>query len=362
MNNIQIRNLSILIFILINIEVNAQSDFKSGYVILNNSDTLFGKIDSRGDRTMSKTCRFKPTNSDLITEYSPRELNEYQFIGSKRYVSRTLESGIPVFLEYLIKGKLNVYYYVDGEGKDHYLIDKEGFPLKVIPYKEGFRFREDGTRVLYQSTYHVGILQAYTNDANDFNKESLKIVRPDHKNLIKYAEDYHNAVCQDEECIIYEKNVPFIKVSIELFYGKTFFNIKHSDNIKTSDFGSFIYLWLPRASERLYFKTGIIYVYIKDVEVEYALKIPSQLTYQYSHFRLRPNFSFGLNHYILIETEPAYSWTFSAGIGLDYKIYKNISVSGNFNTDFTPIAFSIVHDSTFDLVSYSFNFGIRIDL
>ena len=134
MNNIQIRNLSILIFILINIEVNAQSDFKSGYVILNNSDTLFGKIDSRGDRTMSKTCRFKPTNSDLITEYSPRELNEYQFIGGKRYVSRTLESGIPVFLEYLIKGKLNVYYYVDGEGKDHYLIDKEGFPLKVIPY------------------------------------------------------------------------------------------------------------------------------------------------------------------------------------------------------------------------------------
>ncbi|MDZ7636246.1 MAG: hypothetical protein U5L72_18130 [Bacteroidales bacterium] len=75
------------------------------------------------------------------------------------------------FLEYLINGKLNIYYYRDEKGEDYYLIGKEGFPLKVIPYLEEMRKTPDGINVLYKSTLHIGLLQYYTDDASDFLQE-----------------------------------------------------------------------------------------------------------------------------------------------------------------------------------------------
>lgn len=357
-NNMQSRNILILIFTLIAVELNAQSNFRPGYVILNNSDTIVGKIDYRGERIMCKTCRFKPLDSDSVTMYTPNELIEYRFINGKRYISRSLESGTTVFLEYLINGKLNVYYYCDNKGYDYYFIDKQGLPLKEIPYEEGFRIREDGTRVFYQSTNHIGILQAYTNDAEDYNKKSLNIVTPNHNNLIKFAEDYHNVVCKDENCIIYEKDMPFLKASIELFYGQAFFN-NSIDISKSSEYGSFIYLWLPRANEKLYFKTGIVYTQIKDEEIKYFLKVPTQITYQYSAFKLRPNICFGINHYLIKGADLLYVWAISAGIGINYKFSDYVSVLGGFDADLSPLAVSI--EDGFRIVSYAFHFGIRID-
>ena len=39
--------------------LNAQSDFRPGYIISTTGDTIFGEIDYRGDLSMSNVCRFK---------------------------------------------------------------------------------------------------------------------------------------------------------------------------------------------------------------------------------------------------------------------------------------------------------------
>ncbi|MFW6328445.1 MAG: hypothetical protein ACOC2F_09060, partial [Bacteroidota bacterium] len=134
-----LKYLYLLLLLLIVNNLNGQPEFKPGYVILNNGDTLKGEIDNRGDMLMSKVCWFKPADWDTVVRYKPGNIEAYRFIDGKYYVSRQLETGKHVFLEYLINGELNVYYYRGKDGYNYYLVDKEGMPLKNIPYKEELR-------------------------------------------------------------------------------------------------------------------------------------------------------------------------------------------------------------------------------
>jgi hypothetical protein len=358
----KLKNILILACLLTVSNVNAQTDFKIGYIVKENGDTILGEIDSRGDKFMSKNCRFIPIHSDSIISYSPNDIKEFRFKNSKCYVSRTLESGESLFLEYLIKGKLNVYYYRDEANEDHYLIDKEGFPLKVLPYKEGIEYNENGTRVFFQTKSHIGLLNLYTQDAPELQAQTNRLLSPGHGNLIKLAENYNNIVCKNEECIIYEKEVPFIKASIEFIYGMSIIRKRIVANDKTNDFGMNVYLWMPRISEKLYFKTGIAYEHINLEGTHHFLKMPIQLYYQYSHYKLRPFIFVGENIYYIKFPYYESSWVFSTGGGLNYKISNNISISGNINADFTPILPSVSNHTSIGWAAFSADFGIRIEL
>ena len=350
--------LLILIFLFTAGKLFAQSDFRNGYVIDNEGDTIYGRIDYRGDLLMSQVCRFKQANSDSIINYYPYEIKKFRFEHSKCYVSRIVESGRHIFLEYLVKGKLNVYYYRNHKS-DYYLIDKEGFPLKVIPYYKGIKYKEDGTPILYESTAHIGLLKLYTQGSPDFKLNPEKIRSIDHYNLINFAKDYHNSVCKDEDCIIYARETPFIKASFELTYERSHFRQDLGDLSNPNSFGTYIYLWLPRANEKLFFKTGIIYSDINHNDINYILKIPTQLYYQFSHFNLRPIFCFGLNHYMEKTSELGYFWTICGGTGFNYKITNRFSLTGNLSAELPPL--TMLGPKSL-LLAYSLGIGFRIDI
>ncbi len=145
----------------------AQTDFRPGYIIKTIGDTIFGQIDYRGDILMSKVCRFKDKESE-ITEYYPNDITAYRFIDSKYYVSRELNKK-QVFLEYLIKGEINIYYMRDGIG-DHYYLDKEDVKLTEIPYEEGIKY-VDNKQVFYESKKHIGVLNYYMQDVAGFQSK-----------------------------------------------------------------------------------------------------------------------------------------------------------------------------------------------
>jgi len=186
-------NILILFGLLLSTEIlNAQSDFRSGYIIKTTGDTIFGKIDYRGDLFMSRLCKFKDIDNS-ITEYSPNDIEAFRFLDSKYYVSRTIDNN-KSFMEYLIKGKVNIYYMRDDKG-GHYYIDKEDVRLTEIPYEEGIKY-VDNKQVFYESTKHIGFLKYYMQDAPELQTRIQSVKKPDHQNLIKLAEDYHNAVLQ----------------------------------------------------------------------------------------------------------------------------------------------------------------------
>ena len=269
--------------------INAQTDFRPGYIIQTNGDTISGHIDYRGDIIMSSVCRFKDKES-VIKEYFPNDITAFRFIDSKYYVSREVNNK-KVFLEYLIKGKIDIYYMRDDIG-DHYYIDKGKVKLTEMPYEEGVKF-VDNKRVFFETRKHIGILNYYMQDAPEFKARIASINRPDHQNLIKLAEDYHYAVCKDEKCIIYEKRLPWLKISVSPFVGLT--KYKGYDKF-INELGGYLYLWAPRISEKLFLKTGLAYNKLsEDGDKFFFYKIPIQIQYIYRAHRIQPNVSAGIN-------------------------------------------------------------------
>ena len=125
-----------------------------------------------------------------------------------------------MFLEFLINGKVKIYYHRDQDG-DHYYIDKEGIGLNEIPYKEEIKHSEerDNPNYLSKSIYHIGLLNIYMKDAPNFQSRVSSIGKPDRENLIKLTKDYQNIVCKNDACIIYEKKLPTIKLEVEIVSG-----------------------------------------------------------------------------------------------------------------------------------------------
>jgi len=191
--------------------LNAQTDFKPGYIIKNSGDTIYGQIDDRKAKSMSQLCRFK-NSENSIREYLPKDIKAYRFINDKYYVSKEIESQ-SYFLEYLINGKLNVYYSKH-DNFGHYYVDNENNPLVELPYEESTQYI-DSKRIAFKSNKHIGILNYYTQDAPQLKSKILAIKKPNHNELINLAEEYHNALSDEFDSLIYKKNKLKVRLSPE---------------------------------------------------------------------------------------------------------------------------------------------------
>lgn len=331
--------------------LNAQTDFRPGFVIENSGDTLFGQIDYRGDQLMSNICKFKNANNTII-EYYPNDIKAFRFTNSKYYVSREIE-GKTKFLEYLIKGKVNIYYLRDVKG-DHYYLDKEDVPLTEIPYEQGIRYVDD-VQYFYESKKHIGVLGIYMQDAPEVQSRIQAMGKPEHDNLIHLAEDYHNAVCEGEQCIIFEKNLPpVIKIQPEIVGGAIHYsNVENLVEKFYVHAGLVCHVWMPRTSEKLYFRTGVLFSQLDySSGVKNVYKIPFQFEYIYPSGLFRPRFAYGLNIYF-----PVYQ-SVSFNLGGNIKLTENLFLSVTSDVEFNPTLVILPKD----LLSYSFMIGLFVNI
>ncbi len=351
-------SLVLFFLFLVSAYLNAQTDFRPGYVLKNNKDTLYGDIDYRGDLIMRKNCRFRDAE-DKIYEYSPNDIIGYRFTNSKFYVTREV-NGKKIFLEYLVKGKISFFYMKDNEG-EHYYIEKEDAKLTELPYEEGIKYVNDKP-FYYTSKKHIWILDNYMQDAPELKPEIQSIEKPERKYLIQLAEDYHNSVCSDDNCIVFEKKLPIFQVSIEPFIGLV--NVIGYKNFNY-EIGGHLYLRSPKINEKLYFKTGISFFQLYDEGEKYNFfKFPIQVQYLFYTHSLQPFIGGGINflnnrydHYNHI------GHTLNLNIGMNYKIMNINSLFWQFSTDFTPLSIALLNsDETFDILSYSFCVGWRFEL
>ena len=307
----------------------AQTDYKPGYIISKTGDTVVGEIDYRGDLLMGKSCYFKANESVGEKEYLPTDISAFRFIDSKYYVSREL-AGEHFFLEFLIKGKVNIYY-LRNENGDHYYLDKEALPLTEITYDEQVKYEGD-KHYLYQSKTHVGILNYYMQDAPDIMAKIAKVKVPDNENLVELAEDYHNEVCQGEKCIIYEKKQPFARVNIQVVGGITSFHkFDYVDDHIYFQAGFIAHFWLPRANEKLFLRTGTLFSMIRhNGEQELIYKIPLQLEYIYPRNKIRPKAAIGIIIY------NPFGQTMALMLGANIKMYKKFFLSLDYDIELSP--------------------------
>lgn len=324
--------------------LSAQSNFKAAYVIQLKGDTLYGEIDSRGDEKMALNCRFRENKKADEILFYPSDIIGFRFTEGKYYVAQKVENNA-YFLEFMIKGKINLYYRRDETG-DHYYIQKEGDPIEKLEYEEHLVVK-DGKDYLYQSKKHIQLLYKYTDRLPQFEDEIERIEKPDYRPMLKLAEDYHNTVCQDEACIVYSKELPFIKSNLELGMGTNTWSIQPSDPLLHYNLRA--YIWLPRANENLYFKTGLTYIVAEEDQAFSSLMIPLQITYLFPTRIFKPHFSGGFNYFTSSGTLPV--------VGAGFNLALNSNLALRFNAEVYPI--SVISD---DKTIYALEAGLYLSL
>jgi len=267
------RLILLLSFILITAGAFAQKDFRKGYIVNNEGDTIYGYLDYRGNKSSAIKCLYKPDLKQDAIVYKPSDIQSYRFINGKYYVSKSLNdsiSGEKLFLEYIINGIADIYYYRDING-EHYFIDKgDG---KLIPLKsETQTIKQGNTTYTRDSKEYVGTLKYLMADApsisNEIDNSTLS-----HKSLIKVAQDYHGVVCTSGECIVYEKKIGRSKKYFGALVGAGYYTIFSGDNIQgptymknmhftgpiSPSIGLFFKTGLPTVSEKMFFQCSLGY-------------------------------------------------------------------------------------------------------
>jgi hypothetical protein len=343
----------------------AQSDFIPGYIIKPEMDTIFGTMDYRNDFSNFQKCSFRTNDQDSITIHYPGQIHSYRFNDGKYFISKIIpdkQGNKYVFMEYLIHGKINIYYFKDAVG-DHYFIEKDSLPIKEISYSDAEVIIDDKS---YVRNYDInrGVLLYYMQDCPELSERIKATKTTSHYDLINLAETYHNHVCKDEKCVIYEKKLPGLNMKIQPLAGTTKYRGYPDQSINPvykGQYGLLVYLGLPLTSERIFIRTGLIYTQLQleedtlsgtiESSTQNNFKIPFQFQYLYTRRTLSPTFGGGMN----IIT-PTFYTVMALNAGLNINLNANLHLMLLSEIEFR---FVIIPES---LLSYSFNLGLAFDL
>ncbi len=217
----------------------AQNNYRHGYIITNDNDTVYGWIDFRTDQQNFLRCSFKSSLDEVsVQTYLPSQIAGYRFIEEgKFYVSRTIHlenvTFNQVFLEFLLQGNKNLYYYNDEKSLvEYYLFEDESgnmIPiskkpdelLAVLGDRERFSHMDKATYVTIQDNKYKGVLTYLFKEQPELKKdiEQLPFRRAE---MVELAKSYHDLTCEPgTECIIFENDYKrrFAEVDFSLYGG-----------------------------------------------------------------------------------------------------------------------------------------------
>ncbi|HKK58566.1 MAG TPA: hypothetical protein VJ937_03755 [Salinivirga sp.] len=185
----------------------AQNEWKPGYILKTQQDTVWGSLLNKKYSKNAKSINFRTNEGEKETTFVPSEIYGYRFTNGKYYVSKYVDSthGM-LFLEYLINGELDAYFYRDKYGGNHYYIEKDSLKLRELKYKNEMIY-EDGKTYRKKTIEYKGVLDFYTRDTEGLKKDISNLSGIDHKSLVSFAKKYHELSCGDESCIEYGKDV-----------------------------------------------------------------------------------------------------------------------------------------------------------
>ena len=114
----------LLCFILLSLS--AQSDYAPGYIVKNNGDTLRGRIFLSAANMYSSKCVFRLNETASDERYTPGDLKSFKLDDGEFFVSRDINlegHNNKVFLEWLVKGKINLFVYCFPGNANRYFIE-----------------------------------------------------------------------------------------------------------------------------------------------------------------------------------------------------------------------------------------------
>lgn len=176
--------LSLAAFLLLFLPAFAQKDFRPGYVVTLQNDTLRGLINYKGDTKSALECSFKTTETAETQTFKPDQIKGYGFPAEKSYESLRAKiinrkfnditnkfEEIPVasqpevnFMHLLVKGYASLFYLVDLSGARHFYLQKASGELKELYFLQtSVLDPKTGTKKLQRTNVYANLL------ANEFS-------------------------------------------------------------------------------------------------------------------------------------------------------------------------------------------------
>lgn len=344
----------LLSFIFISFHLYSQKDFRNGNIIGFNGDTIKGELEYKGDIENSRLIHFR--NKDIDSVYRPFDIESYYFENGKFYTSKIAIIGydtLKIFAEYLVKGKRDLFFNRSKSGF-HYLISVSDLIIKELPYKIEV-VNIDGVNYQKESKPFVGLLKSYFNDCPLLFTEIDLLESPERKSLISLTKEYNDIICGDGKCIIYDRKEFPLNIAIEPVYRYFAKNILISDTSLNS-YGLNFYVWLPNYSERLYFKTGLIF---SNPSPYTYIQVPLQFEYVYPFKIIKPKLDFGINAHFVKKFGEFSGGTITAlvGTGFYLKVTNWMYLDFDINSDL----FALNYNTEF-LESFATSMGIYIKI
>lgn len=180
------------------VDAMGQKEVTPGYIITNSLDTIYGNIISTGN----DICRFD--DGEMVIERRPGEIYGFRFNEGKFFLTKTVAiNGLDrtIFLEYLLNGIASVYY-LRYQGVDYYYVEKDGLLHELT--NEDIVRRDQGMVLTGKSNRFKGILISLLADCPEIIPE-IETSTFSRKSMVEVTRKYHQYVCTEYECIVYEK-------------------------------------------------------------------------------------------------------------------------------------------------------------
>lgn len=187
----------------------AQPNFLPGYLITSENDTLKGFIEKQRDKKNSKKCCFRESLNSGTKEYFPDELKEYRFDDDKYYISKTLllrRKEVSLFLELLVDGVADLYFFREDNITDHYFIQKADGKFFELT-KTDKLVESDGKFYSHDYKKYIGTLKIAFKDCPKIFPD-IDQMPLDQKSLIDITKKYHECSGASKKCVIYAKQIP----------------------------------------------------------------------------------------------------------------------------------------------------------
>ncbi|GAO30048.1 hypothetical protein [Geofilum rubicundum] len=192
--------------------VSAQTDFRPGFIITHSMDTIHGLLDYRGEIRNMRICTFKNSPEEPSKEFLPGDIYGYRFNAGKYYVSKEVDTEAlkeTVFVEFLLKGISNLYYYNSLNYRAYFLESEDSGLLELR--KNEIEIEKNGKIFTGEDNRYLGILSYAFSDCPEIRKDVFQTGLT-HKSLIDITHKYHDYKCSDEVCVIYEKKLPVLRI------------------------------------------------------------------------------------------------------------------------------------------------------
>jgi len=309
-----------------------QSNFRPGFIIDTNNQTIQGEIKDGGDVGNSSICLFRSDETSDIREYLPGSIYGYGFTDSKYYISKHInldDADQLVFLECLVKGSASLYYFRNKKS-ELYFIEKEGGQLLALT-NDAKEVMVNGSKTKVYTRKYIGLLKAIFSDCFDI-QSSIDNVKLTHKSLKSITCEYNECAGKGSACMIYDNSSRFrLRVGPLIGFSSNQLSLKGQGQYAAFDFstsndpvfGILLDLSFSRLGDKLSFQLGTEFgnndfnaYYEEDDPIDpfttnyydvymegLSMKLFTGAKYNFTSGRVKPNLGGGLmfNKYLQSE-------------------------------------------------------------